>query len=117
MITFLRTLFLLAILITLIVGMSGYFLYEHKLQAPFPLINDVPYTVAAGSNLSQVAMDLMNQELLDYPSALTWVTLARYQQKAHLIKSGNYVITSGMTPQGFLDALVKGKTSPLKTPR
>ncbi len=57
-------------------------------------------------------MDLMDKDIIDYPSALTWVMLARFQQRAHLIKAGDYVIQVGTTPQQFLDTLIKGKTTP-----
>ena len=113
MMTFLRTLFLLALLFATLMSVTGYWIYEHKLQVAFPLVNELPYTVFPGTSLSQVAMDLMAKELLDYPSALTWVMLARYQDRAELIKTGDYLITVGMTPQEFLSLLVKGKPTPL----
>lgn len=111
MMTFLRTLFLLALLLATMASLSGYWIYEHKLQVAFPLVNELPYTVFPGTSLAQIAMDLMAKELLDYPSALTWVMLARYQNRAELIKTGDYLITVGMTPQEFLSFLVKGKTT------
>lgn len=99
------------VLLIIVLSVAGYWFYENKLKMPFPIVNDLHYTVPPGANLSQVAMDLMDKEILDYPSALTWVMLARFQKRANLIKAGDYVIKVGITPQQFLEILVKGKTT------
>ncbi len=111
-------LLLLLILLSIAFSIIGYWLFENKLTRPFPIINDTHYLVLPGSHLSQVAMDLMEKELLDYPSALTWVTLARLQDRAHLIKAGHYIIPVGTTPQKFLDTLIKGAvySQPIRQP-
>lgn len=108
MLYFVRILFFFTVLFSIVTGLAGYWIYENKLQTPFPLINDLPYTVSAGTNLAQIAMDLMDKQILDYPSALTWVMLARFQKRANLIKAGNYIIKVGMTPQTFLSLMIKG---------
>ena len=107
-----RTLFFLLICFILTIGSAGYWFYQNKLETPFPIVNQVRYTVPPGANLTQVAMDLMEKDIIDYPSALTWVMLARFQKRAHLIKTGDYVIQVGTTPQQFLDILINGKTTP-----
>lgn len=106
---FIRTLILFILLILTAVGSGGFWIYQYKLKAPLPLLNDWHYTLRANRNLSQVAMDLMKKELLDYPTALTWVTLARLNKDAHKIKAGNYTIPVGTTPQEFLAILISGK--------
>lgn len=111
MLTALRTFILLIILLLTAAGSGGYWFYEYRLQTPLPLLNDWHYTLSPKTNLSQVAIDLIDKELLSYPAALTWVTLARLQGRAHQIKAGIYTIPVKTTPQEFLDILIKGKTS------
>ena len=70
----------------------------------------LPYTVKPNTTLRKVSMDLMEKELLDYPTALAWVSLARFQKRAHLIKAGEYIIPLGTTPQQMLDIMIAGRT-------
>lgn len=108
--TMIRTFILFILLVVIALGSGGFWIYQYRLNAPLPLLNDWHYTLRANTNLSQVAMDLMEQGLLDYPSALTWVTLARIRQEAHKIKAGEYAVSVGTTPQEFLDILISGKS-------
>lgn len=102
--------FLLIILLLIVAaGSSCYYIYEYQLNSPMPLINDWRYTLPSKANISQVAKDLMKQDLLNYPEALVWVCLARVNEKAHKIKAGEYQIPVGTTPQQFLEILVSGK--------
>lgn len=105
-----RTFILIILLIIIALGSGGFWIYQYKLNTPLPLLNDWHYTLRANANLSQVAIDLMEQGLLDYPSALTWVTLARVRQEAHKIKAGEYAVPVGTTPQEFLNILISGKS-------
>jgi UPF0755 protein len=105
---FIRILFIIIIGGGGAVGGSGYWLYQHKLVTPLPIINDRYYTVKPQANLGEVAIDLMAAGWLDYPSALTWVMLARWQRRAHLIKAGRYRLSFGLTPQGLLDQFIQG---------
>jgi UPF0755 protein len=93
----------------IILGSGGYWLYNYRLMAPMPFYDNLYYTVEPNTTLSEIAMDLMDKDLLDYPTALTWVMLARFQKRAHLIKAGEYLIQVGTTPQQFLDILIGGK--------
>ncbi len=105
-----RILFLtLLLLITAITG-SGYWLYKYHLTAPLPLHQDFYYTVPPGATLHQVANDFKEKGLLNSPTATAWVSLARYQKKAHLIKVGEYLIPANTTPQQLLNILIAGKT-------
>lgn len=106
-----RILFLLLLLFMTAVSSGGYWLYKYHLTAPFPLITDLRYTVEPNTTLSQIAIDLMDKRLLNYPTALAWVTLARWQKRAHKIKAGEYLIEVGTTPQQFLDDMIAGKTT------
>ncbi len=92
------------------ISCGGYWLYKYRLTAPLPLYEDVRYTVPSNSTLRQVAIELMDEGLLDYPTALAWVSLARFQKKAHRIKAGEYLIEEGTTPQQLLDIMIAGKT-------
>jgi len=106
----LRTLFLFLLLFMTAISCGGYWLYKYRLTAPLPLYEDVRYTVPSNSTLRQVAIELMDEGLLDYPTALAWVSLARFQKKAHRIKAGEYLIEEGTTPQQLLDIMIAGKT-------
>lgn len=106
--------FLVGSLILLFVGgilfATGYGIYHYYLLAPLAITKELRYTLPTHSNLSQVAQELMQQELLNYPSALTWVILARVQNKAHKIRAGEYAIPVGTTPQALLEIFIEGKT-------
>ncbi len=93
-----------------IVSGGGYWLYKYHLTAPLPIFNDIHYTVESNATLSEVAKDLMDKGLLNYPTALAWVSLARFQKRAHLIKAGEYRVPVGTTPQQLLDIIIAGKT-------
>ncbi|OAD21585.1 aminodeoxychorismate lyase [Candidatus Thiomargarita nelsonii] len=105
-----RILFLLLLLSIAAASGGGYWLYKNHLTAPLPLQKDLHYTVESGATLHQIAADLRAQGLLNYPAALAWVTLARYEKRAHLIKLGEYLIPKSTTPQQLLDILIAGKT-------
>lgn len=76
-----------------------------------PLILDeegMRYEVPAGTSLRAVAADLYSKGVLSKP--LYWRLLARVQDRAHRIKSGEYLLEPGLTPVGLLDLLVSGRT-------
>lgn len=106
----LRILFLILLLFMTAVSCGGYWLYKYRLTAPLPMIDDLHYTVQPNATLRRVSIDFMDRGLLDYPSALAWVSLARFQKKAHLIKAGEYLIPEGTTPQQLLEIMITGKT-------
>jgi len=89
---------------------AGYWVYKHYLQAPLPISKELAYTLPPHTNLSEVAKDLIQREWLNYPSALTWVILARWQKQAHRIRAGEYLIPVGTTPLTLLEIFVAGKT-------
>jgi len=110
MIKMLRILFFLLLLFMTAVGSGAYWLYKYHLTAPLALSSHLHYTIEPNSTLRQVAIDLMDKGLLDYPTALAWISLARFQKRAHKIKVGEYLIPEGTTPQQLLDILIAGKT-------
>lgn len=64
--------------------------------------------VVAGSSAATVAQQLASQAVLDNPRWLSWY--ARLDDKAHLIKAGEYKLKSGLTPQTLLGLLVAGRS-------
>jgi len=105
-----RILFLLLLLLMMAVGGAGYWIYEHRLTAPLPIHNDRHYTVKPNATVREVAMDFMEEELFDYPTAFAWVSWARWwEKKAHLIKAGEYLIPVGTTPKQLFKILIAGK--------
>ncbi|MGD8642936.1 MAG: endolytic transglycosylase MltG [Chromatiales bacterium] len=83
--------------------------FARFVDAPLALGEDgLEYEVPAGASLRAVAADLGERGVLSKP--LYWRVLARVQDKAHRIKSGEYRLEPGLTPTGLLDLLVAGKT-------
>ncbi|MCK5719176.1 MAG: endolytic transglycosylase MltG [Thiomargarita sp.] len=106
----LRFLIFILLLFITIVSCGGYWMYKYQLTAPLTLYEELPYTISPNMNLREIAMDLMDKEVINYPTTLAWVYLARWQKKAHLIKVGEYLIPVGTTPQQLLHIFVTGKT-------
>lgn len=109
----LRILFFLLLFITVIVSTvagGAYWVYKNKLHMPIALSEDVHHMVEPNSTLRAVAMNLMDKKILNYPTALLWVNLARWEKKANKIKAGEYLINVGITPQQLLDKMIAGKT-------
>jgi UPF0755 protein len=102
------TLFLLFLILT-IIG-SGYYLYEYQLTSPLKLKTEITYDVKKGETLTDIAIDLMDKNLMNYPTALAWVWKARFNQQDVKIRSGTFLIPIGTTPQDFLDILISGKS-------
>ena len=62
--------------------------------------------VAPGSNLMQVADELVREGVLENPDYL--ILLARWQGKSRRIQAGEYQLESGVTPDRLLDQLTRG---------
>ncbi|MCK5876118.1 MAG: endolytic transglycosylase MltG [Candidatus Marithrix sp.] len=105
----LKTIFFLIILVISSTIGSGYWTYKTYLIKPLPIFEDLHYVVKPNTNLRRITIDLIDKELMNYPAGLTWVSLARYQKRAHLIKAGEYLIPVGTTPQQMLAIMISGK--------
>jgi UPF0755 protein len=81
--------------------------FKNYLQEPMPLQEPVMITVAPGSSLRQVTDNLKQQNLLPLSDAL--VLWARYQDLAGSIKTGEYELAPGISPEGLLALLVSGR--------
>lgn len=110
MLRFIKIIIMLLILVIVAISAGGYWIYENQLKKPLPLFNELSYTIHPNMSLSKVAMELMDKGLMNYPTALTWVTLARIQEKARKIKAGEYAIPVNTTPLELLELFVNGKT-------
>ena len=106
---FLWRLFLTLFLVVSLGGGALYWLYYHSLHYPINIQgNQLNYTVQHGATINEVAQDLVEQGVFNYPIAVTWVLKARYQKKAHLLKAGEYAIPIGATPDQLLQLFIKG---------
>ncbi len=68
----------------------------------------VIYDIRAGTSFNQIAIELMQREVLT--RYVYWVALARLQGKVQAVKAGEYRLQGPLTPQQLLDRLVSGKT-------
>lgn len=100
---------LLALLV--IVAVSGFWLwqqYQAFLTEPVTIDTDIVYHVEPGSSLMKISNDL-------YTNGITnknpyWLYgYARYKNKAHLIKAGEFSITTGTTLPELLEQFIEGK--------
>ena len=110
MLKFLLFIFLLITLILSTIAGGGYWVYQNKLHMSIALSEDMHHMVEPNTTLRTVAMNLMDKKILNYPTALLWVNLARWEKKANKIKAGEYLINVGITPQQLLDKMIAGKT-------
>nr|VFJ52353.1 MAG: UPF0755 protein [Candidatus Kentron sp. FW] len=91
-------------------GAVGWLISEHTrwLEAPLHIGDEaILLVVKPGMSLRAIAMDLSERNVLPHPTYLVWEAIRR--GIADQIKVGEYRLVSGLTPQGLLDALVRGK--------
>ncbi len=101
--------FIALLLLIVFGGGTAYWLYYHSLRYPVNIQgNQLNYTIEKGATINQVAKDLVDQRVFNYPIAATWVLKARYQNKAHLLKAGEYAIPIGATPEQLLQLFIDG---------
>lgn len=82
--------------------------YDMFRQAPLMREGEPRYVmVKPGSSARSIASELERQGLMPRPLYFTW--MARWQDKAHRLQSGEYALSAGMRPQELLDAMVSGK--------
>jgi UPF0755 protein len=105
----LRTFFALLLLLLLAAGAAfiGFRIFQNYLVQPLPLTEPVLIEVMPGNSLHQITRRLGESALLDFPQALAlW---GRYQGVAGSIKTGEYELLPGITPEGLLALLVSGR--------
>ena len=105
------------ILIGSFAGVWFYMDIKSAVQTPLnikaPLnVGDQPlsYTVAPGANLRDVARDLGSRGIVSRPTYLVWWARlqSKVQNKAHIIKAGEYALTPDMTALQLLDNMAAG---------
>jgi UPF0755 protein len=100
--------FIAAFLIS--VGISVFWLYtdmQKKLDIPMELQSTQRLNISQGMSLSSIANILVQEGWISHPYYL--VLEARWQNKAHLIKAGEYALETGITQRQLLDRIVSGK--------
>jgi UPF0755 protein len=103
-------LFITFFIIGSVVAGGAYWIYENRLIKPLPITQETRYIIANKTNLALIANELVEKKFFDYPTTWAWIAMARWQQKAHRIKAGEYALPVGITPIQLLDLFVEGKT-------
>jgi UPF0755 protein len=103
----LLNLFLILVVLGVIGGGAVAWWGHRWLQTPIagltePLIFEVP----KGASLRTVASSLNDQNLLDQPQV--WTAWARFTQRDHSLKAGEYQLQPGLTPIKLLELLNSG---------
>jgi UPF0755 protein len=109
---FMKIIKILLLLLVVAAGTAGYVAwqkYETFVQTPITLTDENSiFTIHSGSNITNVANDLVAQGIVD--DALMFKLLARVSQQDSQIKAGEFELTQGMTPMDVLQRFVSGKT-------
>ncbi len=109
--SFLKTLFKLSLVLLLIgaAGLAGgWFWFDSELRRPGPASADTVFVVEPGEPLGRVAARLENEGLVHDARVLR--LQARLEGSELDIKSGEYVISAGMSANEVLAALVEGRS-------
>jgi UPF0755 protein len=65
------------------------------------------YTVPAGASLNQLAYDLHNSKIIEYPRF--FILLGRQMDAATRLQAGEYKLAQGLTPKSLLEQFVDGR--------
>ena len=68
---------------------------------------EIEYSIKSGSSLSAVIYDLKNKEIIKNPRYLLWY--ARLNGLSNKMKTGDYLLTKGLTNKDFLNNIFTGK--------
>jgi len=83
--------------------------YQKFLTTPLQIGEEgYVYTVENGSNLLKISEDIQSAGLSSLPAKYLYI-YGRLEQKAHLIKAGEYLIKQGTTLPQLLDQLISGQ--------
>ncbi len=83
--------------------------YQEFIETPLQVGEDgYVYTVKNGSNLLKISEDIQSAGLSSLPARYLYI-YGRFEQKAHLIKAGEYLIKPGTTLPQLLDQLIDGQ--------
>jgi UPF0755 protein len=100
---------LLVPVVLLVAGLSVFSEYQRFLSTSLNIETpNKTFTINLGKNLQQVSRQLTEQGLSPFPASyLYWY--GRYQQSAHRIKAGEYLLTSDQTLPDVLALFVRGE--------
>jgi len=83
--------------------------YQTFLDTPLAVPDEgLVLNVAPGTTLKRLSSELAGKGVLTQPDFLYWH--ARWENLAHRIRAGEYLVRKGTRPQAFLELLVGGKT-------
>ncbi len=97
------------VIVASIVGGWYWSAYQTFLSTPLQVPEEgLVLNVAPGTTLKKLSSDLAGKGVLTRAGFLYWH--ARWENLAHRIRAGEYLVAKGTLPQGFLELLVRGKT-------
>ena len=100
-------LFLILVVLGVLAGGAVAWWGHRWLQTPIAsLAQPVIFEVPKGASLRTVASSLNDQQLLDQPEV--WIGWARFTQRDHALKAGEYQLQPGLTPMELLELLNSG---------
>lgn len=83
--------------------------YQDFVEKPLAIPESgVIYEVKPGATVGRVGRDLAAMGFLSKPRWLSWY--ARWTERAHLIKAGEYRLETGLTPPALLEVLISGRS-------
>jgi UPF0755 protein len=100
--------FFVAFIVSVI--LSLYWLYadmQEVINQPLSVQSTARLNISPGMSLSSIAQIMVNEAWINHPYYL--ILEAKWRNKAHLIKAGEYTIEPGITQLTLLDKLVAGK--------
>lgn len=102
-------LLLVTILMFIVAMISAWYEYQRFITTPLDIAKDgYVYTVQPGSNLQKISHDFYEEGLSSFPTEYLRI-YGRFEEKAHLIKAGEYHIEAGTTLPQLLDQLIAGQ--------
>jgi len=98
----------LYLLIVIIASCSAFGLYvSNYLNSPIPTLTEsTTFEISSGSSLSRVTRDLNSAGFIKHPQFFK--ALARWRGVESAIKTGEYELSSGLSPAALLTELVEG---------
>jgi UPF0755 protein len=83
--------------------------YQTFLDTPLAVPDEgLVLNVTPGTTLKRLSSELAGKGVLNQPDFLYWH--ARWENLAHRIRAGEYLVSKGTRPKAFLELLVRGKT-------
>ncbi len=98
----------ISLLLLLLAAGIAFSVYQHFRNTPLNLpAGDTVYEIPPGTSLHQLAYDLRDRDIIDYPRL--FILLGRELDVARRLQAGEYRLAAGMTPRTLLQLLADGK--------